>query len=137
MKLFWKKASHSCVPLGIIYTAISLMLIVGAAFAHKGMIGPLHCVFKAIVGIPCPTCGITKSMVAISHLDITGALRWNPLVFISLLIIWAWGLLSIFGMATGRGAPIIEAHGKVATALRIVFFTALIANWVYLIQAGV
>ena len=137
MKLFWKKSSMSCVPLGIIYTAISFILVFGAVFAQKGVLGPFHCVFRAIMGIPCPTCGITRSLVAISHLDIIGAFWWNPLVFILLLIIWVWGLLSVFGLMTGRGAPIVEASGNPALILRIAFIVAVITNWAYLINAGV
>lgn len=39
---------------------------------------PPHCVFRAVTGVPCPFCGMTTAMLALSHGDIGGALAANP-----------------------------------------------------------
>ena len=137
MKLYWKKISKSCVPLGIIYSAISVMLAAAALAAQSGCLGSFHCVFKAVFGIPCPTCGITRSLAAISHFDFAAAFRFNPMVFIALLIIWTWGLFSLYGFGSGKGVPIIEVNRTPAIVLKAFFISALIANWAYLIGTGI
>src|SRR6266853_7022486 len=40
-----------------------------------------HCLFLAVTGHPCLTCGATRSTIAFVHLDFSGAWKWNPLVF--------------------------------------------------------
>src|SRR5262245_51015353 len=39
---------------------------------------PLVCPLRAMTGIPCPLCGMTRACVAIAHGDVIGALRFNP-----------------------------------------------------------
>ncbi|RZJ36020.1 MAG: DUF2752 domain-containing protein [Flavobacterium sp.] len=42
--------------------------------------GNLHlCFFKSITGIPCPSCGTTRSVSSLVHGDLVGAIQMNPL----------------------------------------------------------
>lgn len=43
------------------------------------------CLFKNITGIPCPSCGITRSIISLMHLDLNNAFHWNPLGFLALV----------------------------------------------------
>lgn len=39
---------------------------------------PSLCIFGGVTGLPCPGCGLTRSFVATSHLDLGAALAWHP-----------------------------------------------------------
>ncbi|MGD2091559.1 MAG: DUF2752 domain-containing protein, partial [Candidatus Aminicenantes bacterium] len=51
----------------------------------------LPCVFKAITGYPCPTCGSTRMVSSLINLDILSAFVWNPLLFLGGIAFIAWG----------------------------------------------
>ncbi|MEY3577428.1 MAG: hypothetical protein RL394_1011 [Bacteroidota bacterium] len=51
------------------------------------VVGPV-CVFKKATGIPCPSCGATRSMIALINGDFLKAVLWNPI-----------GLLLLGGLA--------------------------------------
>jgi len=49
------------------------------------------CVFRAVIGIPCPFCGLTRANYALFNLDIKGAFSYHPLfIFIPLLLFFAF-----------------------------------------------
>ena len=94
-----------------------------------------HCIFLSITGLPCLTCGATRSAIAFFHLDFWSAWKWNPLVFLFL------SGLSIFD-AYAFAVLIVQAP-----RLRIVRFTPpekifvrfvaiilLLSNWIYLLS---
>ena len=50
---------------------------------------PESCLFKRITGIECPTCGLTRSFVSVSHFQLRRALRFNQagvLVYLMILL---------------------------------------------------
>lgn len=44
----------------------------------------INCPIKKITGLYCPGCGITRMLLSILQLDFYQALRYNPLLFLSL-----------------------------------------------------
>jgi len=44
------------------------------------------CIFKALTGLPCPSCGTVHSIVSILHGDFRKALKENPLGFAGILM---------------------------------------------------
>ena len=54
-----------------------------------------HCPLMQCTGIPCPTCGGTHSMAALSIGDWDAALGANPLVAITLIIFVIWAIWAI------------------------------------------
>jgi hypothetical protein len=47
------------------------------------------CLFKRVTGIPCPSCGSTRSIVSILNGDLSGGLFWNPfgIIIMAILIV--------------------------------------------------
>lgn len=52
------------------------------ALTHNNDNTPSACLFKNATGIACPSCGSTRSVLAISHGNFAEALQTNPLGFI-------------------------------------------------------
>lgn len=51
--------------------------------------GPILCPFRRLTGLPCPSCGLTRSVVAAAHGRLSTAVRYHPLgplVLLSLLV---------------------------------------------------
>ena len=95
------------------------------------------CLFHALTGHPCLTCGATRSAVAFFHAHFLFAFQWNPLAF---LFYCALSLFNVYALA------VIIMHWP---RLRIVRLTAsekkfirgsIIAlfalNWVYLLATN-
>ena len=60
------------------------------------------CLFRSIIGLPCPSCGMTRAFIAIGNGDIVAAISLNPasiLVYITICIGFALALLQV---ATGK-----------------------------------
>lgn len=69
-------ASHSLRPAAL----GAGMLMAGAALPPDWvMYGPQLCVFKIMSGVPCPGCGLTRSVVLLMHGDVSGSLFFHPL----------------------------------------------------------
>jgi hypothetical protein len=90
------------------------------------------CRFHALTGVPCPTCGGTRAVVAGLRGDVLGAFAANPLLFAALL-----GLVALlaFRVVTGRSVRLRLARGEGRLAWGVVVGLAL-ADWAYLIAVG-
>jgi len=94
------------------------------------------CPFRAITGLPCPTCGGTRAIVAFAHLDAAAALVANPLIFVAAcasVAVIAYAIASRTGLIP-RISIALEPAGR--GAARILIPIALLAQWIYLIGAG-
>ncbi len=87
------------------------------------------CGFKRLTGVPCPTCGLARGLLALLDGHPVRAWTYNPLLF-SVLGILAGALA--FRAACGRTIRV-----RLTRAQRVAAWTAgigaLAANWAYLI----
>lgn len=89
------------------------------------------CPFHALTGLPCPTCGVTRAVLALLRGDASGALQANPL----------GAVVAAAGLLGGLLAPVwILFHGPVPRELssppvvwRVLAACALLSNWAYLV----
>lgn len=74
-----------------LYTLLLLACAAGYTWLGFSMQAHDHhfasCLFKATTGIPCPSCGITRSIEALLHTDFKQAFYLNPLGFLILPLI--------------------------------------------------
>ena len=56
-------------------------LLIAAGIAAMGLLvafGFVKCTFAELFHIPCPGCGMTRSVLALLHFDFRGVFRYNP-----------------------------------------------------------
>ena len=110
----------------------AVVMAVGAHFVVRWNLPMPQCLLRKLTGLPCPTCGCTRSLLAWSQLDPVEAFRFNPL-FSTLLVgvfVWllAWGFERVSGrlfLGPWRARATRWPWGKVLIVLAVV-------NWVYL-----
>lgn len=64
-----------------------------------------NCPIKALLGVPCPGCGMTRAVLALLRLDFAGAASMHPLVFLLPAVL----LLLLFWKRGRRGVLIVSA----------------------------
>jgi hypothetical protein len=91
-------------------------------------------VFHDLTGLPCVTCGMTRSAIQFLHGHFFAALKWNPLVFALLWGVVAFDLYALVTLAMrGPRLRIVfrQAERKYA---RGVIVAVLALNWFYLLS---
>ncbi len=132
MRIAFKKRAKGQIEFGIIYGSIALLLIGAARLLPVFSIVP-SCIFKGISGIPCPTCGSTRSVVYLSQGDFAAAFAMNPLTSLGLVVVVSYFFYSFIALLLDlpRASFILTGHEKnVVRAMVIMLF---LAQWAYLI----
>jgi hypothetical protein len=95
------------------------------------------CLFHAITGHPCATCGATRSAIAFFHAQFFNAWKWNPLAFAfycALSIFDAYAFLVLVTRAPRlRIAQLTRSERKF---IRVSVVSLLAVNWIYLLIAN-
>jgi len=118
----------------LIWLSVSLgSLALAAAWFALRLPWP-HCIFLAVTGHPCVTCGATRSAIAFFHLDFWSAWKWNPLVFsafcgLSIFDAYAFVVL----VARAPRVRIARFSSAEKTFVRALVLTSLAVNWGYLL----
>jgi hypothetical protein len=128
-------------PLEVDHEALWLLVggaslcLLGVALATPGIQLP-RCAFKTITGLPCPTCGVTRTVIALSRGDLDGALFLNPLAAIAggAALLYLLYAAAVLALRLPRFRPTVSAIG--ARRLRVAAVAVLGLNWVWLIATG-
>lgn len=73
------------------------------------------CPFRRLIGIPCPTCGMSRAWLAFFRLDLPTAFRLHPMF-------WSVPILILFPMYDGRLFPQEKLNGLVLFLLLAAYF---------------
>ncbi len=118
--------------LAFLWGGAALVSTAAAPFTPALARGLPPCPFRALVGIPCLTCGGTRALLALARFDVGGAFSWNPLAAAAGILFVLGGLAALGAAVAGRG---VESP-RPTRALRAALAFALAANWVFLVAAG-
>ena len=95
------------------------------------------CLFHALTGRPCLTCGATRSAIAFFHAHFLAAFEWNPLAF---LVYCALTLFNVYAFAVVvtrvprlRIIRLTPSERKFVRGSAIALLTL---NWAYLLLAN-
>jgi hypothetical protein len=134
MQLVWRPLAPRELDHELVWLTVSLGGLVAAATWMKlGLPWPF-CIFHALTGHPCLTCGATRSAIAFFHGNFLGALKWNPLVFgvyvaITIFDVYAFVVLVL-------RAPRLRVVGVAPSEknfARWLVIAAAAVNWGYLL----
>ena len=93
-----------------------------------------QCAFHNLTGLPCLTCGMTRSTIQFFHGHFLAALRWNPLVFallcgLSIFDAYAFAVL----IARAPRWRVAHLNSTEKNVIRVAVVILLALNWVYLL----
>jgi hypothetical protein len=101
---------------------------------------PGVCLFKRITGIPCPSCGSTRSVLSILKGDFIGALLWNPFGLIIMSILLMAPVWILFDMVFKKDS-LLQVYNRAEIFLRrkwiaMPLILLVILNWIWNIYKG-
>jgi hypothetical protein len=112
---------------GIGPALLALLLLAAAAVVVAPVAWP--CPIRLVLGIPCPTCGITRATRLVLHGDLAGATRMHPLVWLAVPVTLGFLAVEVRGYLTTRawGA---SRRVRGADALMLLTASLLFALWI-------
>jgi hypothetical protein len=130
-----RRGAAASPPWGALFLGAGVMGVVAVGLLRLDHIPFSVCFFKALSGLPCPTCGTTRALGRLFSLDVAGAFAMNPLAALSAIGVALWGLAELALLPVKRTLSFEPTPGA-ARALRIAAVAAILANWVFLLAAG-
>jgi len=115
--MLWSAAAISAVILRPIWVAIA---------PHLG-----SCTFRNLTGIPCLSCGTTRTALALLNFDFFGALTVNPLATIVAAAFIIGGGLSLIWVLVRGPVPTLKLSWSRRWTGAVV--GVVLINWIYLI----
>jgi hypothetical protein len=134
MRLLWRRQSASGPDHELIWLAVSAAVLAGGSTWLALSLPWPRCPFFAVTGLPCLTCGATRSTIAFLHGEFLSALRWNPLGAVALCGVVIFDLYATI-VLLGRTPRLRIVDWTVAEkkAVRIAAISLLALNWIYLL----
>lgn len=121
--------------LGLVWGTVAAALLALAPVAPRLLSSLPACPLKSVLDIPCLTCGTTRAALALARLEPWTALKINPLAAVGWTALVGGGLLA--GLLALAGKPLAEPSWRLARPLRLALALLLVANWAYLVRAGI
>jgi hypothetical protein len=135
MRVIFKKRTPDKVEFGIIYGGIALLALAAAWVPQVAAYAP-DCAFKGVTGVPCPTCGTTRSLIQLSHGNILSALFMNPLAALCMIAAVLYFIYSLATLVSGLPRIVLTLSDKEKNILRTGAAMLLLAQWCYLIATA-
>ncbi len=140
MRVRWERASASerARERPVVLTLAGILVAMALSMALGPFLVLPPCLFHWLTGFPCPTCGTTRCVGTLLRGDVAAALRIQPMVCLLLValalclcyetaaMVWRWPRLRI-----------ADASRREKWAAAWVGLLAVLANWAYLVAAGV
>ena len=127
MQLILKKRMSGDIAFGLIYGTIALLALIAGRFLPVQELMP-SCVFRALTGIPCPTCGATRSLVRLAHGDLSASFGMNPAVALAIFGSMLFFLYDLVALFSGSRLSLLPTPLE-AKLIRAGAVAVLLAHW--------
>lgn len=133
MRVYWRRLRPGELDHELLWLAVSVTSAAfGAAWLAMGLPWP-RCNFRALFGIPCFTCGATRSAVALLSGDLARAWAWNPLATIAMFAIALFDVYAFAVLVLRRPRLRLDPGGAKWLLVGLVAAAAGL-NWAYLLS---
>jgi hypothetical protein len=131
MRVVFSRRMPGEIEFGIIYGTIAVAALSAVRLLPVLSLAP-SCAFKMITGIPCPTCGSTRSLVHLASGDIFAAFMMNPLTTASFIVSILFLLYGIVALLFDLPRIKFLLTKKEGMTVRFCAVALLLAEWIYL-----
>ena len=126
----WRPLRQGERQLALVWSFSSVVILaLGPLWARFAPLLP-RCTFRALTGLPCPTCGSTRALLALAGGHPVEAFLWNPLVVALAAAFAAGGLVAPLWAALG--APLPVPSRRAWKVIRLGAVLLVVANWAWL-----
>jgi len=137
MTVEWRALEAGAVDHEALWFAVLAACGVCAAVLLYGIgLPPVGCLFKAVTGVPCLTCGAGRSLLCLSHGDLLCAVRSNPLAPAGVVGAAAYAIYAGAAWLAGPGRLRARVSAGESLLLRSAATAMLLATWAWLIVDG-
>lgn len=137
MRVVWRPLAPGETDHETLWASVAAALgVLSAAVWVLGAWPATVCAFRAMTGVPCPTCGATRLLAAVLAGDPWLALRMNPLLGCGAALVG--GYLAYAAVVAVRRRPRLRVSlaPREAAWARAGALAAVLANWGFLILDG-
>lgn len=134
MRLVWRRRLAQEGDPELIWLGVSVASVACATAWLALGLPWAKCPFLAVTGLPCLTCGATRSVIALLHGNFLAAVGWNPLAFIALCGVVVLDLYAAIVLAARTPRlRIVDWSTTEKNVARIAVICLLALNWIYLL----
>jgi hypothetical protein len=118
----------------LVWLLVSLGAFLGLALWFAARFPTPQCVFHALTGLPCVTCGATRSAFQFLQGNFSASLFFNPLAFLAYCIVLAYDLYALVILSTRASRLRFGNFSRSEKLLvRGAVIILLAGNWLYLL----
>jgi len=131
-----------------LYSISALCLLAGYSYLAYSMVYDTHlftgghtlCLFKNVTGLPCPSCGATRSMACLLHGHLLQALYWNPIGILLMAAMVVIPLLLLYDLLKGQSVYLnLYTSAEQFIIKKPIVYVAvalMVINWLWNINKG-
>ena len=121
----------------LIWGSIGLFVALCSRFVPFERIPLPACLFHQITGIPCPTCGFTRTFRLMSRLRLLDGFLMNPVAALLFAFMVVFVVYAAVVLAFHTPRIRMHLHGRrELNIVRVLVAVIVISNWIYLIAMG-
>jgi hypothetical protein len=111
-------------------------LLLAARFYPFDRMPVVACPLKTLAHIPCPTCGMTRAFVRVTHGEWLAAWHVSPLGAVLAVVTAGVAGYGVLRLTVWKSGLELRLTSREALAARVATAVAILGNWVYLIISG-